>query len=312
MAAAPAPVVATRPPKQAIVRAGRYDQVTSVMIALITVFVVAVIFLSTMVITSPRIDVLKETVPVEFIEDPGGDPEGTVTDPTQAGSGGQEITDVTQTDIPADEVEKVPKEDSPVSISAEMADQLPQEPSFVTSNQSTSTNTGGGSGGTGTGNEKLAGFGKGKGGGFPREQRWFIRYADTASLDEYAKQLDYFGIELGAIMGKELVYISQMSGSTPQKRRAAGGGNEKRLYFTWQGGNRRSADVQLFRKAGVDVGDSTILQFYPKNTENLLAKVEFEYEKRKYNEIRRTYFGVRKPEKTTGYEFYVTRQVTIR
>lgn len=283
------------------------------MIALITVFVVAVIFLSTMVITKPKIDVLKETVPVEFIEDPGGDPEGTVTDPTQAGSGTPEIADVTQTDIPADEVESVPKEDAPVSISSDMADQLPPDPSFVTSSQATPTSTGGtGSGGTGQGDGKLAGFGKGKGGGFPREMRWFIRYADSASLDEYAKQLDYFGIELGAIMGKELVYISQLSGGRPVVRRAPGGGNEKRLFFTWQGGNRRDADVKLFQKAGVPVGNATILQFYPHNTENLLAKVEFEYERRKYNEIRRTYFGVRKPEKATGYEFYVTRQVTIR
>lgn len=301
-------------PVRPVIKASRYDQVLSLMIALITVFVIAVLMLATMVKTKPRIDVLQQTVPVEFFEDPGGDPNGDTTDPTQAGSG-PAVMDATQADIPPDETEKVSDSDDPVSISSDAADQLPAltPAPLISSAQSNPTATGsGGSGGTGTGTGRLFGHGPGKGGGFPREERWFIRYSDTAALDEYARQLDYFGIELGAIVGQQLVYISQMSGSTPQVRRAPGGGGEKRLYFTWQGGSRKRADVQLFQKAGIAVGDSVIFQFYPKNTENLLAKVEFEYERRKYNEIRRTYFAVRKPESGSGYEFYVTRQVTFK
>lgn len=302
-------------PQQSIVKVGRYDQVTSVMFALITVVGLLVVGLSTMIMSkSQAIDVLKDTVPVEFIEDPGGSPDGNTTDPSQAGSGTPtDNTPALQADVPADEIEKTPTEDSPVSISGEAVEQVPQlEPNLLSTSQpSTNPNSTGGSGGTGTGSGVLIGSGKGKGGGFPREERWFIRYADTASLDEYAKQLDFFGIELGAVQGKQIVYISEMSGGTPKKRTENGGANEKRLYFTWQGGNRKAADVQLFAKAGVTVGDAVIFQFYPKNTENLLALVERNYENLKYNQIRRTYFAVRKPEGKPGYEFYVTRQVAI-
>lgn len=284
------------------------------MFALITVIGLVVIGLATMIMSRPsEIDVLKDTVPVEFNEDPGGREDGNTTDPSSAGSGTPEAMDAVQADVPADEVEKTPPSDAPTAISTEAVEQLPQlEPNLVSSSEATSKTSSGGFGGTGTGDNVLIGKGTGKGGGFPREERWFIRYADMASLDEYARQLDYFGIELGAVVGKQLVYISKMSGSSPVVRKASGGGNEKRLYFTWQGGNRKAADVQLFRKAGQDVGQGVIFQFYPKNTENLLAKIEFEKEGLKYNKIRRTYFAVRKPEGGSGYEFYVTRQVTIK
>ena len=301
-------------PAQSVVRVGRYDQVTSVMTALITVFGLVVIGLSTMVMSRPaHIDVLKDTVPIEFVEDPGGREDGNTTDPSTAGSGTPEAMDAIQANVPADEMEKVPQEDAPVAISSEAADQMPEPVmNLVSSNEATSKTASGGFGGTGTGDNVVIGKGNGKGGGFPREERWFIRYADLASLDEYARQLDFFGIELGAIVNKQIVYISQLSSGKPQVRRANGGGNEKRLYFTWQGGNRKSADVQLFSKAGVPVGDGVIFQFSPHNTENLLASIEHNHEKLKYNKIRRTYFAVRKPEGGSGYEFYVTRQVSIK
>lgn len=302
-------------PQQSVVRVGRYDQVTSIMIALITVVGLGVVGLSTMVVSrSSKIDVLKDTVPVMFNEDPGGREDGNTTDPTQAGSGAPDDGSPAVSDVSAEEVEKVPREDVPSAISSEAVDQAPQfdQPNLISSSESKNPNSKGGFGGDGGGDKVLIGKGNGKGGGFPREERWFIRYADTSSLDDYAKQLDYFSIELGAIVGKELIYISKMSLATPERRKATGGGNEKRLYFTWQGGNRKAADVALFRKAGIDVGEAMILQFYPPNTENLLAKVEFEHEKLKYNQIRRTYFAVRKPEGGSGYEFYVTRQVPIK
>src|SRR5262245_36266256 len=114
-------------PQQNVVRVGRYDQVTSIMIALITVFGIAVIGLSTMIVrSSQKIDVLKDTVPVDWVEDPGGKEDGNTTDPTQAGSGAAEDAGAIQADIPADEIEKVPREDSPSAVSSEAIEAVPE------------------------------------------------------------------------------------------------------------------------------------------------------------------------------------------
>ena len=162
---------------------------------------------------------------------------------------------------------------------------------------------------TGSGKRPL-GFGPGNGGGVAAELRWFIRFADGSSLSEYAKQLDFFGIELGAIMPDgRLAYISGLAG-TPKVRYAASGKDEKRLYMKWEGGERRRADEQLFKKAGIDVGRNVIFHFYPQQTEQMLVTLETSFAKRNLREIRRTYFSVNTAGR--GYEFQVTRQMYLK
>ena len=81
--------------------------------------------------------------------------------------------------------------------------------------------------------------------------------------------------------------------------------------MTWQGGERRSADVQLFGKANVTVNASTVIfHFYPKPTEDKLAHIELEYRNRTVKQIRRTYFAV-EPE-GAGYKFSVFRQILFQ
>lgn len=162
----------------------------------------------------------------------------------------------------------------------------------------------------GTGRPPI-GFGKGKG-GFPREMRWFVKFVERGTLDEYAQQLEFFGIELGALMpdGK-LVLVSKLTAGTPTRRTVNSGQEEKRLYFTWKGGTRKALDLQLFQKAGVDASNAVILMhFYPPETENQLAVLELEYKKRKANEIKKTYFAVRAAKE--GYEFTITSQTSIK
>src|SRR5262249_48124894 len=161
----------------------------------------------------------------------------------------------------------------------------------------------------GTGRRPL-GSGPGSGGGFPREQRWLVRFGDQANLEEYARQLDYFGIEFGAVVGEKLVYISKLASARPQMRTATGGADEKRLYMTWRGGGRKQADLQLFRKAGVEVGAGVIFHFYPKETEDRLARLELAYRNRRANDIRRTFFSVNRVE--GGYEFSVAHQTYLK
>lgn len=149
-----------------------------------------------------------------------------------------------------------------------------------------------------------------------REQRWFVEFGDKGDLKSYAAQLDFFGIELGALFADEnrLVYLSNLSQAQPTSREVKTGDSEKRLFMSWQDGSeeRRAADIELFHKASIDAGPAVVMHFYPAETEEMLARVEFDYGKESPTEIRRTYFQVRNA--GTGYEFRrhsATTQITI-
>ena len=149
------------------------------------------------------------------------------------------------------------------------------------------------------------GSGGGVGGGVPRAQRWLVNFADGASLDEYARQLDFFGIELGTIGTDGTLKFASELAQTPKSRTVTDGSTEKRLYMSWQGGPRRLADQQLFQRAGISAEGRPILHFYPKNTENLLALLERDASTKGVKQIRRTYFDA--IETSNGYEFRVRK-----
>ncbi len=155
------------------------------------------------------------------------------------------------------------------------------------------------------------GLGLGPGdGGVPREQRWSIVYNPGQTADEYARQLDGLGVELAVISGaNQLTYVSDFSQPTPKKRFGSGQGDD-RLYFLWQGRGRKASDVALLSKAGIDVGDGVVIQFYPKKVENTLAQLERRFKGRQASEIRVTRFSV-VPE-GDGYGFVVLAQETLR
>ena len=145
-------------------------------------------------------------------------------------------------------------------------------------------------------------------GGVPRSQRWLVNFNDGASLKEYAKQLDFFGIELGVITPEgTLKFASDLSTPNPKTRELKDGSQEKRLFMSWQGGARKVADQRLFRAAGVNANGLPILHFYPANTENMLALLEKNATTRKMSEIRRTYFDVKSDQ--GGYTFKVRKQI---
>ena len=124
---------------------------------------------------------------------------------------------------------------------------------------------------------------------------------------DYAQQIDYFKIELGALLRSgQMIYLSNVASDKPVTRTASSGANEKRLYMTWQGGQRKTSDLSLFKKAGHDVAGAILFHFYPKETENKLLTIEKKYRNKKFDEIRRTYFTVRG--NRAGYNFEVTRQ----
>lgn len=242
----------------------------------------------------------ERAVPVELVELPGGSPDGSPDETLRVDSPEPEVANASPADVVSDQLEIAESLDS-VSEVSDFAGQ-PAQQQFETGVQ----NTGVRGSSKGTGRRGL-GFGPGKG-GFPREQRWFVRFDDQVSLDTYARQLDFFKIDLGALLPDgRLAILSKASQAKPDVRFLKRGSDEQRLFMTWQGGERRFADVQLFAKAGIDVPTTApSFQFYPPDIEAQLAKLEFDYRNRPAKEIKRTYFVV--VAEGAGYRFQVIRQ----
>ncbi len=277
----------------------RYDIVSSFLGAVVIGLIVAVVWLGVLWATN-RVSRPDSEVPVELLELAGGVEDGAVNETLDVESPDPETADPSLADIPAEETEIQEILENVVELSDEAATLAPQQFELG------ARNAGKPGSATGTGRRPL-GIGPGEG-GLPREQRWFVRFSDRGTLEEYARQLDFFGIELGALMpGGKLILLSNLTAEKPTSRTVTSGAGENRLYMTWQGGERRKADFDLFRKAGIDASRAIILHFYPPRTERLLATLERTYRNQPVERIRRTYFVVRREGR--GYRFAVTRQI---
>lgn len=218
-------------------------------------------------------------------------PEDAVPDPSMA----NEETDVTQIEEVIEQVVEVAENAAVIEAP----------------NESTQRETSGIPGSAdGTGGRPLGSGGPGRGGA-KREQGWIVEFAEKGDIDTYAAQLDFFGIEVGLLLKEEsrLVYLSKFTQPQPTRREVRTGDSEKRLFLAWQDGSqdRVKADIELFKRAGIDATAGVILHFYPAATEQTMAQLEFSYGNQQPTAIRRTYFQVRRA--GNGFEFVVTRQV---
>ncbi len=286
-----------------VMRETLYDLVSSWTISLFVALLLTCGAVVTVWLTT-RLPKPPDAVPVELVELPGGFEDGSPDETLRVDSPEPETRDAVPAESVADQVEIAEAVEAVVEMSEAGTQQVQQQ--FDTGIQ----NTGKIGSAKGTGRRAL-GFGNGTG-GFPREQRWFVKFGDRSSQEEYAKQLDFFGIELGALLQDgRLAYLKNLTNPIPDVRYINTGSAEARLYMTWQGGERRAADVQLFGKANVTVNAATVIfHFYPKDTEDKLAHLELEYRNRTVKQIRRTYFAV-EPE-GAGYKFAVFRQILFQ
>lgn len=138
-------------------------------------------------------------------------------------------------------------------------------------------------------------------------ERWEIRL-NAETLAEYARQLDFFEIELGVAGGGNpaVTYVSHFTQSQPQIRTGSPQA-EQRLRFMHRSGELRDADRQLVHKAGVDPAGKVVFQFYSAALHAQLLKLEHVAKgERPIREVRLTAFGV----KPVGdkYEFFVSDQ----
>ena len=280
----------------------RYDRVVSSLVATLIALTVVVLVLI-VVWYSNRPPSVRQTAPMEFVELAGGDPEGSPDETFQLESPEDETLDPSL----AEEVSEETQVQEMLETVVELSDQASQQVQEVFDTAPENTGNPGSAHGTG---RRPLGMGPGSG-GFPREQRWFVRFPEGETLDEYVRELTYFGIELGALFPDgRLVYLSDLKSPKPKVRVVRSGKGEKRLYMIWRGGQRRKGDIKLFKRAGIDVSNAVILHFYPKRTEQMLAQAEYEYRKRPPQQIRRTYFAVVKD--GNGYKFVVTKQLYVR
>jgi hypothetical protein len=290
-----------------------YDRVTSFLMALVIGAFLVVAWLWVVYETNQAY-ASRVTSPLEIVEvfgGGGGSPEGTPGSTEKIDVAGADVAaQASNNEEPAGEFEEPSVQETPAAM-LEAATEAGQSLAEVDLGAVMPT---GGPVATGRRASKLGtggpGLGLGPGdGGVPREQRWSIVYNPGQTADEYARQLDALGVELAVVSGKnQLTYVSHFSSATPTKRFGSGQGDD-RLYFLWQGRGRKASDVALLAKAGIDVGEGVMIQFYPKGVESTLAQLEVRYRGRQPSEIRITRFSV--VPRGDGYGFSVLAQETL-
>jgi hypothetical protein len=291
----------------------KYDRVTSFLMAVVMGAILVVGWLA-IVYASNQAYASRVTAPLQFIDvgGGGGSPDGT--------PGSTEKIDVAGADAAAmasnnpeeaGDFEEPSVEQTPGAM-LETVSEAGQNLAEVDLG---ATMPNGGPGASGKRASKLGkggpglGFGPGDG-GIGREQRWSIIYNPGQSPDEYARQLDGVGVELAKVASADqLLYISNLSASVPSKRFGIARADH-RLYFLWQGKGRKQSDIALFKKAGEEIGDENVFQFYSANAEQRLAELEVKYKGRNPGEIRVTRYQV--VAKGESYDFEVVAQETLR
>ncbi|RMG00671.1 MAG: hypothetical protein D6741_06395, partial [Planctomycetota bacterium] len=143
-------------------------------------------------------------------------------------------------------------------------------------------------------------------GGTGKPRRWEIIFDKGNTLETYARQLDYFKIELGVLLPDNRVqYVSNLSSSRPTVRTGPAD-QEKRYYLTWRQGDLMQADLELLAKAGVQASGKIILKFLPPEVERRLYELEQARAGNRADRVLRTRFGIRP--QGGGFDFFVIDQ----
>jgi hypothetical protein len=157
--------------------------------------------------------------------------------------------------------------------------------------------------GSGLGDNRRAGTGSG--GGLVEPQRE-IRFQPD-NLEQYARWLDYFKIELGVLGRDNKIYYAYNFTHKRPDVRVGEPAEEQRLYMNSALGHFAALDRQLAREAGIADRGRIILQFYPPPAQAILLQLEQQRAKGHPREkIRRTVFRV--TPKGDGFEFSVIDQ----
>jgi hypothetical protein len=271
-------------------RVTSYDRAASGVLAGL-ILVGSTVSLMLLVWLSNRMTHVQVSVPVVMEDIMGSGEEGPA-------GGGQELQAPTQGDL-SDEVvvNSQPELSNALSLVATTIEQSPDVSRPI--GPYSDTGEGGGRGGG-----KGTGIGPGRGG---RLRHWEFRFPPKNTLVMYARQLDFFNIELGVLRpGNRVEYVFHFSKTDPD-RRSGPADKETRYYLTWRKGDLEQADRDLLARAGVHVQSSDlILKFLPPPVEQNLAALERARAGARLKDVRRTDFGVKA--EGNGYVFFVADQ----
>ncbi|MCC6123599.1 MAG: hypothetical protein IT426_01415 [Pirellulales bacterium] len=282
-------------------RVSGYDRAWSWLLALL-LFIGTAVFILFMVWLSNQIRVTDIAREVDLTEVGDGEGGG---DGRPSGGTQLESPDVSAEPLPITDTAMTDVQDSLAAVAETVVEQaaMLDDPALQPPKAKGDYGTGGGSGG-GSGPGRGLGHGKGRPG---RPQRWELRFDKGQTLESYARQLDFFEIELGVIVeGNKVIYLSKFSAGIPTRREVAGT-TDKRYYFVWQGGGLKDADLEFFRRARVSTESGTIFMFIPPKWEQELLKLEREKNGKPISEIKRTRFGILSA--GAGFKFYVIDQM---
>lgn len=274
-------------------RSGTYDSVASLLIALLILVGICFFSLFLIWLTGRLIFTLK-TVPVELVEYAGRGDHAAGFARDMEPPGPEELEE---------EMYEPQIEATLEAVTDVVTTQTASLDAIVTAAEATAKGGGGLGDSRGPGPE-----GEGRSDIIPPWERWEIRFT-TSGLEPYARQLDFFKIELAAAGGTPLVdYAAGLSKAKPD-RRSGKPEDEKRMYMTWQNASSPLAafDRQLLAKAGINTQRRLVLQFYPRETELMLLRLEAEKARgRDAREFLKTIFGVQPV--GNGYQFFVMDQ----
>ncbi|MEZ6118635.1 MAG: hypothetical protein R3C28_18995 [Pirellulaceae bacterium] len=277
----PRPADYNKPPE--LLRTSAYDQVSSLLISLLILVGTAVAMLVVIFITG-RVFRMPAPPMMLLVEEESGtqNPPGTAQDINEPGI--EELEDLAEPDV-KDTLAAVTDAVSTVAASLDAVEGV------------VATR------GKGMGDNRKRGNGEDV---IPRWERWEIRYTST-TLEAYAKQLEFFQIELGAISpARAAIEYATFRNGVPTKRPADPNVEEDRLYFSWQGraSKFKDQDMTLLRQAGINTAGAIICQFYSKELEIVLANVELnKHGDRPLKDIKKTIFGIQPG--GSGFEFVV-------
>lgn len=151
--------------------------------------------------------------------------------------------------------------------------------------------------------------------GFPLSEadRWRVHLSASDRL-EYARMLDFFGIEIGVVRkySNLVECVNDLSSETPRRTEKLRR-DESRLFFISSQSRLRAWDESMGRRAGIDMTDSLTGHFFPQVLrERLLAleRAAVVAQGRALEEVRETRFGVRATGE--GFEHFVAEVIYMR
>ncbi|MEM7785705.1 MAG: hypothetical protein AAF623_20330 [Planctomycetota bacterium] len=151
--------------------------------------------------------------------------------------------------------------------------------------------------------------GPGTGGdGIPESKRWKINY-EAEDFNSYTKMLAFFNIDVGVVSlaSNDIWRIREMDkgGTATQTDRAS---ENRTLRFTHQKMRMKRWDVEIAKRAGVDMTNAAACQFYPESTRAVLRQAEAQFlasKGRELIEVRNTIFDL-ESDGSGGFQFTVT------